>query len=100
MTAVNPPDALDKFFRDNDPPVEATLRKWAQAYRDHPEHRFPSDPDAEFFPQDLEAAATEIDRLRAAQAKYADSLVQVVEGVVGYLKAQDPWQPLTQETPR
>lgn len=39
------------------------LRAWAKAYRDHPEHRFPLDPDAEFFPADLEFAASELDRL-------------------------------------
>lgn len=39
------------------------LRAWAKAYRDHPEHRFPSDPDAEFFPVDLDFAASELDRL-------------------------------------
>lgn len=33
------------------------LRGWAKAYRDTPEHRFPSDPNAEFFPVDLENAA-------------------------------------------
>lgn len=43
---------------------EGLLRAWAKAYRDTPEHRFPSDPDAEFFPVDLEYAANEIERLR------------------------------------
>lgn len=33
------------------------LRGWAKAYRDTPEYRFPSDPNAEFFPVDLERAA-------------------------------------------
>lgn len=33
------------------------LDGWARAYRDTPEHRFPSDPHAEFFPVDLENAA-------------------------------------------
>jgi hypothetical protein len=40
----------------------ALLRAWAKAYRDAPEHRFPSDPHAEFFPQDLESAAQELER--------------------------------------
>jgi hypothetical protein len=44
---------------------ETLLRGWAKAYRETPEHRFPSDPHAEFFPVDLEMAANEIDRLRA-----------------------------------
>lgn len=39
------------------------LRAWAKAYRDDPGHRFPSDPHAEFFPVDLEFAASELDRL-------------------------------------
>jgi hypothetical protein len=39
---------------------EKLLRAWAKAYRDSPEHRFPSDPHAEFFPVDLEVAADEI----------------------------------------
>lgn len=43
---------------------EEILRGWAKAYRDTPEHRFPSDPHAEFFPVDLEAAADEIEHLR------------------------------------
>ncbi len=43
---------------------ENLLRGWAKAYRDSPEHRFPSDPNAEFFPVDLETAADEIERLR------------------------------------
>jgi hypothetical protein len=43
-----------------------TLRCWAKAYRENPQHRFPSDPDAEFLPRDLDAAADEIERLRAA----------------------------------
>lgn len=43
------------------------LRSWAEAYRRGPRaFRFPADPGADFFPQDMEAAATEIDRLRAA----------------------------------
>lgn len=38
------------------------LRGWAKAYRDTPEHRFPSDPDAEFFPLDLDCAAEALER--------------------------------------
>lgn len=45
---------------------ENLLRSWAKAYRETPEYRFPSDPGAEFFPVDMEAAADEIERLRAA----------------------------------
>lgn len=43
---------------------EDILRAWAKAYRDTPEHRFPSDPNAEFFPQDMEWAASELEDLR------------------------------------
>lgn len=43
--------------------IADVLRAWAKAYRDRPEHRFPSDPEAEFFPVDLEFAARELDRL-------------------------------------
>jgi hypothetical protein len=45
---------------------EALLRAWAKAYRDTPEHRFPSDPHAEFFPVDLEYAADRIEELTKA----------------------------------
>jgi hypothetical protein len=61
-----------------DDPV-TLLRAWADAYRDTPEHRFPSDPDAEFFPVDLEAAANEIERLRAAQPAGNDTALQKAE---------------------
>ncbi len=44
---------------------EKLLRGWAQAYRDSPEYRFPSDPSAEFFPVDMDEAAKEIERLRS-----------------------------------
>ena len=38
------------------------LRAWATAYRDGPkELRFPSDPEAEFFPVDMERAAKALD---------------------------------------
>jgi hypothetical protein len=37
------------------------LRGWAIAYRNNPQFRFPSDPDAEFFPFDLELAASLLD---------------------------------------
>jgi hypothetical protein len=50
---------------------EEILRGWAKAYRDTPEHRFPSDPHAEFFPVDLEASADEIERLRKALEEIA-----------------------------
>lgn len=53
-----------KMMPDQSP--EGLLRAWAKAYRETPEHRFPSDPHAEFFPVDLEFAATEIARFRAA----------------------------------
>lgn len=51
---------------------EQLLRGWAKAYRDTPEHRFPSDPHAEFFPVDMEAAADEIKRLRKALRDIAE----------------------------
>lgn len=55
------------------------LRSWAKAYRDGPaEHRFPSDPHAEFFPGDLDRAAfqmerqaDEIEKLRKAVKPFA-----------------------------
>lgn len=53
-----------------DDPV-TILRGWAKAYRDSPAHRFPSDPNAEFFPVDLECAANEIEHLRAALTENA-----------------------------
>lgn len=43
--------------------IADVLRAWAKAYRDNPEYRFPSDPNAEFFPADLDFAASELDRL-------------------------------------
>lgn len=47
--------------------VADTLRKWAMTYRCGPvEHRFPSDPDAEFFPVDLEYAASLLSRQQPA----------------------------------
>jgi|SRR6185312_201775 len=46
---------------------EKLLRGWATSYRETPEYRFPSDPSAEFFPVDMEAAADEIERLRAIE---------------------------------
>jgi hypothetical protein len=43
------------------------LRSWARAYRIGPkEYRFPSDPEAEFFPVDMEVAADELERLTEA----------------------------------
>lgn len=59
------------LFRDD--ALEIILRGWAKAYRDTPEHRFPSDPNAEFFPIDLEAAANEIERLRKAVDREIDN---------------------------
>jgi hypothetical protein len=53
--------------------LEAVLRGWAKAYRNTPEHRFPSDPHAEFFPVDLEAAADEIERLANALYRISDA---------------------------
>lgn len=50
-------------MREREQTPEALIRGWAKAYRDTPEHRFPSDPHAEFFPVDLDAAADEIKRL-------------------------------------
>lgn len=46
--------------------LKQILREWAAAYRTQPQYRFPSDPNAEFFSQDLDAAANEIKRLRTA----------------------------------
>jgi hypothetical protein len=39
-----------------------TLRAWAMAYRNGPQcYRFPSDPNAEFFPRDMDYAAAKIE---------------------------------------
>jgi hypothetical protein len=44
----------------------ATLRAWAAAYEQAvEEHRFPSDPHAEFFPRDMRFAAGEIEKLKS-----------------------------------
>lgn len=41
----------------------SVLRTWAIAYRAAPkELRFPCDPNAEFFPVDMERAADELER--------------------------------------
>lgn len=48
---------LERRNRDGAAGAAGLLRGWAKAYRDTPEHRFPSDPHAEFFPVDLERAA-------------------------------------------
>jgi hypothetical protein len=48
------------------------LRGWAKAYRDTPEHRFPSDPNAEFFPVDLENAADLLDPRQAPHSGSGD----------------------------
>lgn len=48
---------LQRRNRDGAEDAAGLLRGWAKAYRDTPEHRFPSDPHAEFFPVDLECAA-------------------------------------------
>jgi hypothetical protein len=49
---------------------ELTLRGWAMAYRAAPvEYRFPSDPNADFFPRDMECAADRIRVLEAALTK-------------------------------
>jgi len=48
-----------------------TLRAWAKAYQEAPiRYRFPSDPNAEFFPRDMEDAAGRIDRLENAIKQY------------------------------
>lgn len=63
-----------------------TLRAWAKAYREGPASlRFPSDPNAEFFPVDMEAAADEIERLY----KMRDGLVEVLRAVNPYSKMTD-----------
>jgi hypothetical protein len=56
---------FDALLKD-EKAMEHTLRAWAKAYRKGPKgYRFPSDPDAEFFPFDMDDAADEIKRLRA-----------------------------------
>jgi hypothetical protein len=68
----------NEFFDVESP--EKILRGWAKAYRDAPEHRFPSDPDAEFFPLDLEYAADEIQKLRAELRLAQDIIRDLQEG--------------------
>lgn len=49
---------------------EEILQRWADAYREGPaEHRFPSDPDAEFFPVDMERGAQALAALREQNEK-------------------------------
>lgn len=76
--------------------MEETLKAWARAYRDSPQYRFPCDPHAEFFPIDMENAAAEIERLRAAGQAVLDSAmaiegdamrVRVPRTIVGRLRA-------------
>lgn len=64
--------------RMNEWTPEGIIRSWARAYREGPpEHRFPSDPHAEFFPVDLEAAADAIDALRAELATARAALEKI-----------------------
>lgn len=57
-------DSIERL-NGTDGDATVTLLAWAKAYREEPhELRFPSDPNAEFFPRDMEFAATEIERLR------------------------------------
>ncbi len=50
-----PPTEGERVALADDPAT--VLEGWAKAYRDNPQFRFPSDPDAEFFPVDLDNAA-------------------------------------------
>jgi hypothetical protein len=59
---------------------EKLLRGWAKSYRETPEYRFPSDPSAEFFPVDMEAAADEIERLRAALESLTEDPPATLDG--------------------
>jgi hypothetical protein len=56
------------------------LRQWAKAYRNGPrELRFPSDPDAEFFPCDMEKVATAIDALTARVKELEEDFAKLSE---------------------
>lgn len=50
-------------MRDDHEALIKALRSWAAGYREGPAAlRFPADPHAEFFPQDLELAASELEK--------------------------------------
>jgi hypothetical protein len=75
-----------------DDPVNI-LRGWARAYRDSPQHRFPSDPDAEFFPVDLEAAANEIERLREYKRLQSEDIMTLGQEIGRFHHAQRTKEP-------
>jgi hypothetical protein len=56
----------------------ATLRAWAKAYLETPALRFPSDPDAEFFPRDMEFSAAKIERLTAKNERLRSVIEELV----------------------
>lgn len=62
---------------DSNEAPETLLRGWAKAYRDTPEHRFPSDPHAEFFPVDMEFAADEIAALKSRVEELRKALERI-----------------------
>ncbi len=80
------PDLADAQFARDLVPLEIA-RGWATAYREGPrDARFPSDPDAEFFPRDMDliVAKIEIDAkviaaLREALVPFAKMADQVDE---------------------
>lgn len=81
------------------PLPEEVLRGWAKAYRDGPaEYRFPSDPNAEFFPQDLEWCASEIDRLRREREEFKNRFVETAHAALAYATQRaEYWAPVTDE---
>ncbi len=73
------PDIADAQFARDLTPLDM-VRGWAAAYRQGPrDARFPSDPDADFFPHDMDMVAAKIESdakviavLRKALEFYAD----------------------------
>lgn len=69
--------------------AERLLRGWAKGYREGKrEHRFPSDPDGEFFPVDLDYAANVISAL-ALPDPVAGEAINILEAAAQICEAND-----------
>ncbi len=56
---------------------------WAKAYREGPrEARFPSDPDAEFFPRDMDAIAVKIESDAKVIAGWQDTALAIRDAAI------------------
>jgi hypothetical protein len=71
------------------PTASETLRGWAKAYRETPEHRFPCDPNAEFFPQDLDFAADALD----AKDNAKEVEISMLKLKLAFAEHDFPWPP-------